>query len=105
MIIGNAVTLRLAFYVWTGRFRNSRPKAAMRPPSVVMCRPILHDPANVPFAKRNHEVQTLPAGAADQAFTERICLGRSIRRPQHAQSERLQRRIEIFGVDTVSIMD
>lgn len=105
MTVGNPVALLLAFDLWARSVRYSGPKAAMRSSSVVMCRPGFHDLRNVRFIKRDHVVQTLAARTTDQPFTEGIGLRRAIGRSQYPQPERLQRRIEILGVDIVPIMD
>ena len=46
---------------YRGTFRNPRSEAQMRAPLVVMSNPLRQDSAQMFFAQRNHEIQTLTA--------------------------------------------
>ena len=63
---GTAVALR----------RNSRPQTAVRTPSIVMTDPFRQEPTQMPFAQRDHEIQTLASYRPDQSFTTCISLRR-----------------------------
>ena len=63
---GTAVALR----------RNSRSQTAVRAPSIVMTNPFRQEPTEVPFAQRDHEIQTLASYDPDQSLTKCIHLRR-----------------------------
>ena len=44
--------------------------------------------SDVAFIQGNHEIQTFPSGATDQAFTKSIRLGRPVGGPQYSQTQR-----------------
>jgi hypothetical protein len=54
--------------------RNPRPKTAVRAPSIVMTNPFRQERAEMPFAQRDHEIQTLASYGPDQSFTKCIPL-------------------------------
>ena len=77
----------------------------MRPAAIVVGTPRFEHLSDMTFAKRNHEVETLPTSTADQALAKGICLGRFVWSLQHSQAKRLQRLVQVLGIDTVSVMD
>src|SRR6188472_48 len=56
MIFGRSVAVR-GDHAVRRRIRNPRPQAAVRTPAIVVTDPLPKNGANVPFARRNHEVQ------------------------------------------------
>ena len=60
--------------------------------------------ANV-FPKRNYPVDTFPPNRADRAFTDRIRLGASKRRPQDLKPQRPHGIVKVFGEDAIAIMN
>ena len=77
----------------------------MWPAPVVVTEPLPKNRANVPFARRNHEVQALAADRADHAFAKGIRLWRAHRCLQDRQPHRLQRAVNAFRVDRVAVVD
>ena len=72
---------------------------------IVMLFPQFERLSNVLFIERNHEVQTLVTSTSDQSFAIGICLGRFVGSLQDRQPQRFQRRVQLFGINTVTIMN
>jgi len=60
----------------------------MRTSLIEMGDPRFEDDSDVAFIQGNHEIQTFPSGATDQAFTKSIRLGRPVGGPQYSQTQR-----------------
>src|SRR2546422_6130518 len=84
---------------------STRPEAGMRSSAIVMANPRFECLSDVRFVDRNHKVETFSTSTADQALAKCIRLGRLVRSLQHSQAERLQRLIQLLGIDMVAVMD
>src|SRR3989442_1112239 len=67
--------------------------------------PRFEDYSDVAFIQRNHEIQTFPSCASNQAFTKSIRLGRPVGCPLYSQTQRSKRRIQLSGIGAVAIMN
>ena len=56
------------------------------------------------FAEWNQIIQAFPPNRADQAFTERVGLGRSNRRFQDTDAEAFQYRVQARGEDGIAVV-
>jgi len=72
---------------------------------VIMDLPILHHPSQMTLTHRNQEIQTTPAQASDQAFAIAIRLGRTERSFEYSDSHSSYSKIQLLGVDLVSIVN
>ena len=57
------------------------------------------------LAERYHPIEKLPSQCSHQSLTDRIRLGRPIRRLQNAQSQVPNGLIQCLGEDAVAIVD
>src|SRR5882762_11706046 len=84
---------------------HSRAKTGMRTSPVVVQRPGLENFTDLRFVEWNHEIQTFSACAPNEAFTESIRLGRFVTCFQCNNPECFQGCIQLFGTNTVAIVD
>src|SRR4029077_10020907 len=75
----------------------------MRPPSVVVRRPVPNSHSEMPFVEWNQEVETLPAQAAAESLAHRVRLRGSHRRPQNPYTQIRKALVDFLGEDAVSI--
>src|SRR5262245_24546561 len=71
-----------------GRIRNAGSEAAVRTPAIVMRDPLAQNSAQVIVVAWDHPIQAFAANGADHAFTERVRLRGSHRRPENRQPHR-----------------
>src|SRR5439155_24667958 len=76
----------------------------MRTSLIEMGDPRFEDDSDVAFIQGNHEVQTFPSGATDQAFTKSIRLARPAGGPPYSQTHRSKCRIEFLGIAAVPVL-
>src|SRR5271166_3173201 len=77
----------------------------MRPPSVVVRRPVPKSYLQMPFVERNQEVQTLPAKTAGKSLAHRVRLRGAQRRPQNPYTQIGKALVDFLKEDAVSIVD
>src|SRR5260370_30626914 len=75
----------------------------MRPPSVVVRRPVPNSHSQMPFAEWNQEVETLPAKAAAESLAHRVRFRGSHRRPQNPYAQIGKALVDFLGEDAVAI--
>ena len=77
----------------------------MRSPAIVVLDPCSQESAKMRLRQRHQPVETLPAQRADHALADSIHL-RTVRGGfEYAESERLDRLIELSGEDAVAVME
>src|SRR5260370_38538499 len=77
----------------------------MRPPSVVVRRPVPNSHLQMPRVQWNQEVETLPTKAAAESLAHRVRLRGSHRRPQNPYTQVGKALVDLLGEDAVSIVD
>src|SRR5258707_9896912 len=77
----------------------------MRPPSVVVRRPVPNSHLQMPLVEWNQEVETLPAKAAAESLAHRVRFRGSHRRPQNPYTQIGKALVDFLGEDAVSIVD
>src|SRR5262245_26464699 len=103
--LANPMAIRTDADTSIGRFGDARPKTRVPPPPIVIRHPLGEHVSQMPLAQRNHKVETLAANRANQAFAERVRLGRPHGRLDNGEAHRLQRAIDTLGVDAVVVVD
>ena len=86
--------------------RNTGSQTAVRSPGIVITNPFRQEPTEMPFAQRDHEIQTLASYGPDQSFTKCILRRRWRRSFQDLQTETLHSLlIQIRRENAVTIRD
>src|SRR5260370_18761977 len=77
----------------------------MRPPSVVVRRPVPNSHLQMPFVEWNQEVEDPAAKAAAESLPYRVRLRGSHRRPENPYTQIRKALVDFLGEDAVSIVD
>jgi hypothetical protein len=83
---------------------NSRSKRGMRTFSVVVSDPLGQHLPKMRLVQRDHPIEALAPGRADEAFAVCIGLRSTHRRPQHLQRHRIQGVVDGLREDGVAIV-
>ena len=89
----------------SGRIRNPRPQTRMRPAIIVVSNPFQQNPSQMPFARGNHEIQTLSPDSAYQTFTISICGWCSHRSLQNLQGHCFNALIQVGGINAIAVVN
>ena len=105
MTITNVMVVREWWEAIGRRLGNPWSQAGVGAAAIVVSDPLPKQTPHVALIQRNHEIQTLSADRADQAFAESVRLRRPHRRLEDRQPHRRDRPIDTLGVNAVVVMD
>ena len=77
----------------------------MRPPAIVISNIVIQDTVNVPLVDDQDVVEAFGTNRSDPAFGDRVCLGRTERRSDRRDAQRLQSPGEVSAVTVIAVVD
>ena len=103
--VGQLVSMNTGRNLGLERLRKSRSERRVRSATIVVRHPLPQNAADGRLADRSYPVQTFPADRSDQPLAESVRLWSANRRFEDMDTQILNRRIQSFGKDRISVVN